>query len=45
MWNMDTTNMSQTSYERDYSKVPIDMCYRRTWTYQGMGVSKALDII
>ena len=49
---MDTTNISQTSdYMRTYdlngvdSRVLIDMWYRRAWTYQGVGVSEALNII
>ena len=44
--------MSQTSDRMntdnpkgDYSKVPIDIGYRRSWIYQGMGVSEALNII
>ena len=52
MWNMDTTKMAQTSDEMsknnkkgDLSIVPIDMWHRREWGYQGMGVSKALNII
>ena len=52
MWKLDTTNMAHTSDEMNTynpkgvdSRVPIDMCYRRAWTYQGVGVSKALNII
>ena len=52
MWNLDTTKMSQTSDEMstynqkgDYSIVSLDMWYRRAWTYQGIGVSEALNII
>ena len=52
MWNMDKTKMSQTSDRMstdkpkgDYSRVPIEMWYRRSWIYQGMGVSEALHII
>ena len=52
MLNMYTTNMSQTSYEISTdnpkwyeSRVPIDMWYKRAWTYQGVGVSEALRII
>ena len=44
--------MSQTSDRMntdnpkgDYSKVTIDIGYRRSWIYQGMGVSEALNII
>ena len=46
MWNLDTTKMPQTSDgmitdnpKGYYSVVPIEMWYRRAWTYQGMGVS------
>ena len=49
---MDTANISQTSdYTRiDYpkgvdSRVPIEMWYRRAWTYQGVGVSEALNVL
>ena len=52
MWNLDTTKMAQTSDEMskdnqkgDYSRLPLYMWYRRSWTYQGMGVSEALNII
>ena len=52
MWNLDTTNMAQTSDgmitdnpKGYYSVVPIEMWYRRAWTYQGMGFSEALYII
>ena len=52
MWKLDTTNMSRTSYDIStynpkggYSRVTIEMRYRRAWTDQGMGVSKALEII
>ena len=48
----DTTKMAQASDEMstynqkgDYSIVPLDMWYRRAWTYQGMRVSEALNII
>ena len=49
---MDTTKMAQASDEMstynqkgDYSIVPLDMWYSRAWTYQGMIVSEALNII
>ena len=52
MWKLDTTKMSWTSYEmitynpkEDDSRVTIEMRYRRAWKDQGMGVSKALNII
>ena len=52
MWKLDTTNMAQTRHDMsteyldgDDSRVPIYMWYRRAWTYQGMRVSEALNII
>ena len=52
MWNLDAKKMAQTIYEmrtdnpkEDYSRVPVEMWYRNAWTYQGMGVSEALNII
>ena len=29
----------------DDSRIPIEMCYRRAWIYQGVGVSESLNII
>ena len=52
MWKLDTTKMAHKSDEistynpkGDDSRVPIEIWYRRAWTYQGMVVSKALEII
>ena len=52
MWNLDTTKMAQTSDEMntdnqkgDYSRISIYMWYKRAWTYQGMAVSGAMNII
>ena len=52
MWKLDTIKMAHTSDETstentkgDDSRAPIEMWYRRAWTYQDMGVSKALNII
>ena len=46
MWKLDTTKMAQTSDEMvtdnpkgEYSRVPIEIWYRSSWTDQGMGVS------
>ena len=52
MWKLDTANVVQTSdgmsiYNQKgyYSRVPIEIWYMRAWTYQGMGVSVALNVI
>ena len=52
MWKLDTTNMAHMSDDMSTynpkggeSRVPIEMWYRRAWTYKGVGVSEALNII
>ena len=52
MWNLYTTHMDWTSYDTSTynpkggeSIVPIDMCYRRAWTDQGVVFIESLNII